>query len=64
MNTSIPPTLAERLMKMPTGTLSVRLDLARKDLYLADTAYKREKAARDIAAIKTELERRGHMVAG
>lgn len=51
-------------MKMPTGTLSVRLDLARKDLYLADTAYKREKAARDIVTIKTELERRGHIVAG
>jgi hypothetical protein len=49
---------------MPTGTLSVRLDLARKEMYLADTAYKREKAARDIDAIKTELERRGHMISG
>jgi hypothetical protein len=64
MNSTPAPTFAERLAKMPTGTLSVRLDLARKARYLADTTYQREKAQRDIDALKAELERRGHLVAG
>ena len=60
MNTSEPITLADRLAKVPTGTLTVKLSLARTTFYYAQTSYAREKAMRDIEAIKAELMRRQH----
>ena len=45
---------------MPTGTLTVKLSLARTAFYYAQTSYAREKAMRDIDALKAELMRRQH----
>jgi len=60
MNTSDPPTMLERLAKVPNGELAVRLSLARTRFAYAQTSYAREKAMRDIDALKAELMRRQH----
>jgi hypothetical protein len=59
-NTSTPPTLAERLAKVPTGALTVRLSLARTRFAYAQTSYARAKAMDEIDAVKAELMRRQH----
>ena len=48
MNTSEPITLAERLAKVPTGALSVRLSLARTRLAYSQTPFQRLKAMEEI----------------
>ena len=60
MNTSIPPTLLERLAKVPNGALSVRLSLARTRFAYAQTSYARAKAMDEIDALKAEIMRRQH----
>ena len=63
MNTSDPPTLLERLAKVPNGALSVRLSLARTRFAYAQTPYQREAAMREIDAIKKTMMERGLKVA-
>ena len=57
-NTADPITLAERLAKVPNGALSVRLSLARTRFQFSQTPYQREKAMREIDAIRSEMGRR------
>ena len=62
MNTSAPPTLAERLMNVPTGRLAVRLSLAQTAFARAQTSFARLKAMDEIEAVRTEMVRRGFKV--
>jgi hypothetical protein len=52
------PTLAERLQRVPTGRLHVRLGMAKSAFAYGQTAYSRGKALDEIEAIKAELARR------
>lgn len=63
MNTSPAPTLAERLARVPTGALTVRLSLARTRMTYSQTPEKRSAAMDEIDAIHAEMIRRGFKVA-
>ena len=63
MNTELPPTLAERLAKIPNGALAVRLSLARTRMAYSQTSYQRAKAMDEIVAIKKAMFERGLSVA-
>jgi hypothetical protein len=62
-NASTPPTLLDRLAKVPNGALSVRLSLARTRLAYSQTAFQRAKAMDEIDAIKRVMMERGLGVA-
>lgn len=62
MTTAAPPTLAERLMSVPTGRLTVRLSLAQTAFARAQTSFDRLKAMREIEAVRIEMKRRGLVV--
>jgi hypothetical protein len=62
-NTAYPPTIAERLAKVPNGALSVRLSLARTRFQFSQTPYQRAKAMDEIDAIKRAMFERGLPVA-
>jgi hypothetical protein len=64
MNTSGPPTLAERMMTVPTGRLLVRLSLAQTAFARAQTPFLRRKSMDEIDAVKAEMIRRGLKVSG
>jgi len=51
-NTSTPPTVLERLARVPNGALAVRLSLARTRGQFAQTPEKRAAALAEIDAIK------------
>ena len=59
-NTSTPPTMEERLAKVPNGALAVRLSLARTRLLHSQTPEQRAKALDEIDSIKAEIMRRQH----
>jgi hypothetical protein len=59
VNTSDPPTLAERLARVPNGALSVRLSLAHTRMMYGQTMDARAKALEELDAINTEMQRRG-----
>jgi hypothetical protein len=59
VNTSPPPTLAERLMNVPTGRLAVRLSIAQTSFAQARTTFARAKAMDEIDALRAEMIRRG-----
>jgi hypothetical protein len=59
MNTAEPISLAERLARVPTGALAVRLSLARTRMTYSQTADKRSAALDEIDAINAEMQRRG-----
>ena len=59
MNTSDPPTMLERLAKVPNGELAVRLSLARTTFAYAQTSYARAKAMDEIDTIKRVMLERG-----
>ena len=61
-NHSDPITIGERLGRVPTGRLCVRLGLARTTLAYAQTAFQRAKAVAEIEAVRAELLRRGEKV--
>ena len=63
MSTSDPPTMLERLAKVPNGALAVRLSLARTRLAYSQTSYQRAKAMDEIDAIKKVMMERGLLVA-
>ena len=63
MNTSEPISLAERLAKVPSGALSVRLSLARTRFAYSQTSFQRAKAMDEIDAIKRAMFERGLSVA-
>lgn len=59
MNTSPIPSLADRLKRVGTGRLCVRLGLARTNALNAHTEFGRRKANDEIRAILAELSARG-----
>ena len=59
MNISAPPTNAERLAKVPTGALPVRLEIARGRGLYSQTPELRAKCLDEIDAIRNEMKRRG-----
>jgi hypothetical protein len=63
VNTSPPITLAERLAKVPTGALTVRLSLARTRAAAAQTEAQRATAREEVEAIKRTIFERGLRVA-
>jgi hypothetical protein len=63
MNTATPPTLAERLMNVPTGRLAVRLSLAQAAFARAQSSLPRLRAMEEIEAVRREMIRRGFKVA-
>ena len=62
-NTSTPPTVLERLARVPNGALAVRLSLARTRGQFAQTPEKRAAAMDEIDAIKRVMMERGLRVA-
>ena len=63
MNTSDPPTMLERLAKVPNGELAVRLSLARTRFAYSQTPIQRIRAMDEIDAIKKAMFERGLSVA-
>ena len=63
MNGSPIPTLADRLRRVETGRLYVRLALAQTSVGYAQTAEQRAKAMAEVDAIRAELVARGERVA-
>jgi len=63
MNTSDPPTMLERLAKVPNGALAVRLSLARTRFAYSQTPIQRLRAMEEIEAIKRMMMERGLGVA-
>jgi hypothetical protein len=62
MNHSTPPTLADRLRKMATGRVIVRLNMARDRLVYAEKEQARRAAMTEFDACRAELVRRGEKV--
>ena len=62
-NTSTPPTVLERLARVPNGALAVRLSLARTRMTYSQTPEKRAAAMDEIDAIKRVMMERGLGVA-
>lgn len=56
------PTLAQRLERLPVGTLYVRLALARTALAYSQARIGRLNAMRDIEEISAEIKGRGYQV--
>ena len=59
MNHAAPPTLADRLVNVPTGRLAVRLSLARTAAESSQTRDQCARALSDVDAIRAEMARRG-----